>query len=316
MADTLIIQVPDRLLYSPRLKRWVLVSEVTSKTSNDLFLFVPLEVVVAILNGTCCAQARCHEEGGFGFDFDLYGYFFMSNHLHWLIGVDTLVHKSIAGVGQRDRQANQCSTTGAARRWCPARRSRSRRWRRPWTGCGTSWARARRAMKSRHPADDVFARSNPALLRGEKLHGVFVHADGRREETTVRIDRLPGLGDLTEKEHRALMWQLADGIAAGARLRRKKAGLPVPDPEAVRKVDPMTRPKERPKPRAGGAWGRPSTRRSGASSTPSLKTPTRRRTHRLLSGLADPTLPLIPFPANTIPPSHARKKLRALAESG
>ncbi|MEZ4473257.1 MAG: hypothetical protein R3F60_21220 [bacterium] len=51
MADTLIIQVPDRLLYSPRLKRWVLVSEVTSKTSNDLFLFVPLEVVVAILNG-------------------------------------------------------------------------------------------------------------------------------------------------------------------------------------------------------------------------------------------------------------------------
>ncbi|MEZ4470113.1 MAG: hypothetical protein R3F60_04755 [bacterium] len=32
--------------------------------------------------------------------------------------------------------------------------------------------------------------------------------------------------------------------------------------------------------------------------------------------LADPTLPLIPFPANTIPPSHARKKLRELAESG
>ncbi|MEZ4473480.1 MAG: hypothetical protein R3F60_22370 [bacterium] len=32
--------------------------------------------------------------------------------------------------------------------------------------------------------------------------------------------------------------------------------------------------------------------------------------------LDDPTQPLIPFPACTIPPSHARKKLRLRAESG
>ncbi|MEZ4470112.1 MAG: hypothetical protein R3F60_04750 [bacterium] len=79
----------------------MLVSEVTSKTSNDLFLFVPLEVVVAILNGIIGrAQARCHEEAASGFDFDPTATFFASNHLHWLIGVDTLVHKSIEWVNR------------------------------------------------------------------------------------------------------------------------------------------------------------------------------------------------------------------------
>ncbi|MEZ4269862.1 MAG: hypothetical protein R3F39_26175 [Myxococcota bacterium] len=319
MADTLIIQVPDRLLYSPRLKRWVLVSEVTSKTSNDLFLFVPLEVVVAILNGIIGrAQARCHEEGGFGFDFDLYGYFFMSNHLHWLIGVDTLVHKSIVlewvnreiarRINKFHDRSGQALVPSTAIQITTLEKALDRL--RYVMGQGTA------AMKSRHPNDDVFACSNPALLRGEKLHGVFVHADGRREETTVRIDRLPGLGDLTEKEHRALMWQLADGIAAEARPRRKKAGLPVPDPEAVRKVDPMTRPKERDRSPAPVVHGPPEHQEEWRKLHAELKDAYTTAHIAYWKWLADPTLPLIPFPANTIPPSHARKKLRALAESG
>ncbi|MEZ4463018.1 MAG: hypothetical protein R3F43_00510 [bacterium] len=111
------------------------------------------------------------------------------------------------------------------------------------------------AMKSRHPNDDVFACSNPALLRGEKLHGVFVHADGRREETTVRIDRLPGLSDpdgegapgadgLAGRRHRRRSPPAAqEGGPAGARPRGGAAGGPDDAAEGAR-----------PQPRAGGAW--------------------------------------------------------------
>ncbi|MEZ4472584.1 MAG: hypothetical protein R3F60_17745 [bacterium] len=50
---------------------------------------------------------------------------------------------------------------------------------------------------------------------------------------------------------------LADGVAAEHRPRRKKAGLPVPDPQAVRRVDPFTRPKERTRSIAPVVYGPP-----------------------------------------------------------
>ncbi|MEZ4475019.1 MAG: hypothetical protein R3F60_30345, partial [bacterium] len=163
---------------------------------------------------------------------------------------------------------------------------------------------------------DVFACANPALLRGEKLRGTFVRGDGRSEELTVRLDRLPGLGELTPKEHKALMWELADGIAAEARPRRKKAGLPVPDPEAVRYVDPMTRPKERKRSPAPVVHGTKEDQEAWWERYAELKAAYKVAHIAYWKWLEDPTRPLIPFPAGTIPPSHARKKLRERAESG
>ncbi|MEZ4472585.1 MAG: hypothetical protein R3F60_17750 [bacterium] len=45
-------------------------------------------------------------------------------------------------------------------------------------------------LLSRHPADDVFACANPALLKGLPIEGTFVHATGRPERLRVRLDRL------------------------------------------------------------------------------------------------------------------------------
>ncbi|MEZ4475039.1 MAG: hypothetical protein R3F60_30455 [bacterium] len=86
----------------------------------------------------------------------------------------------------------------------------------------------------------MFACANPALLKGEAIEGTFVHAGGRKERLRVRLDRLPGFGHLSPQAYRAFLWELADSVAAEHRPRRKKAGLPVPDPgrAACRSVHP------------------------------------------------------------------------------
>ena len=319
MADTLRIEMSDHRLFSPRLQRWVLAFEITSKVTNDLFLFAPRHEVVELLNGVLGrAQQRVGRGDGFEFDFDLYGYYFMSNHLQWLIGVEELVHKSLVlewvnreiarRINKLHDRTGQALVPSTALQITTLDKAQDRL--RYIMGQGTA------ALTSRHPADDVFACSNPALLRGDALRGVFVHGDGRREDTTVRIDRLPGLGDLTPKAHRALMWQLADDLAAEHRPRRKKAGLPVPDPEAVRHVDPATRPRERKRSPAPVVHGPPEHQQAWRDLHAALKDAYTAAHIAYWQWLADPTRPLIPFPPGTIPPSHARKALRQRAESG
>ncbi|MEZ4466118.1 MAG: hypothetical protein R3F43_17115 [bacterium] len=96
MADMIIIEYAEKRLYSPRLGIYVLVFEVTCKVSNDLFLLAPQLKMVDLLTGIFArAQQRVGEEDGFDFDFDLYNYYVMSNHLHLLLGVVELVHKSL-----------------------------------------------------------------------------------------------------------------------------------------------------------------------------------------------------------------------------
>ncbi|MCA9526312.1 MAG: hypothetical protein KC549_08445 [Myxococcales bacterium] len=319
MPATLRIEMTEHRLPSPRLGVEVLVFEVTCKVSNDLFLLAPRHEVVALLNGVLArAQQKVGEAGGFEFDFDLYSYYVMSNHLHLLIGVVELVHKSLLLEwtcreiakrvnGFHDRTGQLLTPNHAIQVVSPEHALERMRY---FMGQATA------ELKSRHPADDVFACANPALLRGEKLRGVFVHAGGRREELAVRLDRLPGLGDLTPKAHRQLMGEMADGIAAEHRPRRKKAGLPVPDPEAVRFVDPLTRPKERKRSPAPVVHGTTAQQAEWRALHAVLREAYTRAHVAYWRWLADPRLPLIPFPPGTIPPSHARKMLRQRAESG
>ncbi|MEZ4465216.1 MAG: hypothetical protein R3F43_12165 [bacterium] len=320
MADMIIIEYREKRLYSPRLGIYVLVFEITCKVTNDLFLLAPQVRMVDLLTGILArAQQRVGEEDGFAFDFDLYNYYFMSNHLHLLPGVVELVDKSLLlewvcreiakRVNKFHDRTGQCLIPNHAIQVVSEEHALDRM--RYFMGQATA------ELKSRHPADDVFACANPALLRGEKLRGTFVRGDGRSEELTVRLDRLPGLGELTPKEHKALMWELADGIAAEARPRRKKAGLAGAGSggRSVRRPDDAPQGAQA-QPRAGGARheGRP----GGLARAPRrAEGRVQDRPHRLLevAGRSD-AAPLIPFPACTIPPSHARKKLRLRAESG
>ena len=319
MADTLRIEMSDHRLFSPRLQRWVLAFEITSKVTNDLFLFAPRHEVVELLNGVLGrAQQRVGRGDGFEFDFDLYGYYFMSNHLQWLIGVEELVDKSLVlewvnrEIARRinkyhDRTGQLLTPNHAIQITSEAHALERLRY---------VMGQATAQLKTRHPADDVFACANPALLRGEPLTGVFVHGNGVEEEVTVRLDRLPGLGDLTPRSHRALMWQLADGIAGEHRPRRKKAGLPVPDPEAVRHVNPWTRPKVRDRSPAPVVHGTPEQQAEWRALHATLREAYTEAHIAYWKWLADPRSPLIPFPPGTIPPSHARKALANGARAG
>ena len=312
MAELLRIEMDDCRLQSPRLGCPVLVFEVTSKVTDDLFLLVPRHEIVAILNGVLGrAQQKTAD-----FDFDLYGYYFMSNHLHLLIGVVELVDKSLVLEWVNREIAKRINKYHDRQLLTPNHAIQVTSEAHALERLRYLMGQATAQLKTRHPADDVFACANPALLRGEPLTGVFRHASGVEEEVTVRLDRLPGLGDLTPKAHRALMWELADGIAAEHRPRRKKAGLPVPDPDAVRHVDPWTRPKERDRSPAPVVHGPPEHHTEWHEVHAALREAYTEAHIAYWRWLADPGLPLIPFPPGTIPPSHARKAVAARARAG
>ncbi|MCB9546139.1 MAG: hypothetical protein H6706_09840 [Myxococcales bacterium] len=312
MPATLRIEMAEHRFISPRLGQEVLVFEVTCKVTDDLFLLAPKHEVVDLVTGILGrAQQKVGEAGGFEFDFDLYAYYFMSNHLHLLIGVVELVHKSLLlewtcrEISRRinrfhDRTGQLLIPNHAIQVVSLAHALDRMRY---------LMGQATAELVSRHPADDVFACSNPALLRGEPARGTFWHANGRAETLTVRLDRLPGLGDLTPRAHRQLMWELADGIAAEHRPRRKKAGLPVPDPEAARRVDPWTRPRARKRSPAPVVHGTKAQQAEWLELHDALKAAYTEAHIAYWQWLADPSRPLIPFPPGTIPPSHARKTL-------
>ncbi|MEZ4468647.1 MAG: hypothetical protein R3F43_30455 [bacterium] len=197
MAEMIIIEYHEKRLYSPRLGIYVLVFEITCKVTNDLFLLAPQILrMVDLLTGILARPSSASAEvaGGFAFDFDLYNYYFMSNHLHLLLGVVELVDKSLlleAPAG-KSRSESTSSTTGRAVRLIPANHaiqvvSEEHALDRMRYFMGQATAE----LKSRHPADDVFVRANPALLRARKLRGIsFVRGDGRAEEPHGPPDRL------------------------------------------------------------------------------------------------------------------------------
>ncbi|MEZ4467978.1 MAG: hypothetical protein R3F43_26965 [bacterium] len=167
-------------------------------------------------------------------------------------------------------------------------------------------------LKSRHPADDVCPRQPGAAAGREKLRGI--RARRRPQRRAHRPPRPPaGLG-----EH-----QGAQGahVGAGGRPRRRsppaaQEGRPAgagPGSRAVRRPDDALRERAsaaraggaRHERRPGGRWERHA----------ELKAAYKIAHIAYWKWLEDRPL-LILFPACTIPPSHARKKLRERAESG
>ncbi|MEZ4465068.1 MAG: hypothetical protein R3F43_11365 [bacterium] len=132
----------------------------------------------------------------------------MSNHLHLLLGVVELVDKSPPGVGlSRDREASQQVPRPDGPVPHPEPRHPGRLGgARPGPNA-LLMGQATAELKSRHPADDVRLRQ-PGAAAGREAARHLVRGDGRSEELTVRLDRLPGLGELTPREHKALMWEL------------------------------------------------------------------------------------------------------------
>ncbi|MEZ4472674.1 MAG: hypothetical protein R3F60_18200 [bacterium] len=143
MAEMIIIEYREKRLYSFRLGVYVLVfDDHLQGVTNDLFFcWRRRSGMVDLLTGILARAQQRVEEGGFAFDFDLYNYYFMSNHLHLLLGVVELVDKSLLLEWVcRNREASQQvpRLTGhmSSSRTTPSRSSRRST---PWTGCGTSW---------------------------------------------------------------------------------------------------------------------------------------------------------------------------------
>ncbi|MEZ4473479.1 MAG: hypothetical protein R3F60_22365 [bacterium] len=143
----------------------MLVFEITCKVTNDLFLLAPQIRMVDLLTGILArAQQRVGEEDGFAFDFDLYNYYFMSNHLH-LPGVVELVDRACSWSGSAgNRQASQQVPRPDGPVPHPQPRHPGGLEEHALDRMRYFMGQATAELKSRHPADDVFACANPALL--------------------------------------------------------------------------------------------------------------------------------------------------------
>ena len=309
MPTLLRTELPEFQALSPRLGCLVTVQEVVSKVVDDRFAFVPTRRSVDILNGVLARAQRKFP------NVDVYGYYFLSNHVHWLLGTPDLVdassflewtHREIARrINKLLDRTGPLFTRARFTQITTLEHAVQRL--RYVMGQGTA------QLIVRHPVDDVHACANRGLLLGERIVGTFRHEGGREERLAVRLDRLPGLGDLTPAEYRRLLWDLADDVAAEHRPRRKKRGLPVPDPEAARRIDPFSRPAERtrsPRPVVHGPPEHAERWHEAHAATREAYTAASRAFQRWH---ADRTQPMLPWPPHTLPPLFAR---RAAARDG
>lgn len=188
------------------------------------------------------------------FDFELYAYEFLSTHGHVVIGVRDLETKAAVAqfiFGQAGQKLNRLR-----RRAGPffARRHRAIQIAdaaRAVERLKYVMGQAAAAQVVAHPAQTPFASSNPALLRGDAIVGVWIDReamarDGASREADyairypVRIDPLPHLrGD--PDGYRALCQRLAGEVAAEAKAVRVATGRRLQSAEAARRVDPRTR---------------------------------------------------------------------------
>ncbi|MEZ4469139.1 MAG: hypothetical protein R3F43_33060, partial [bacterium] len=118
-------------------------------------------------------------------------------------------------------------------------------------------------------------------------------------------DRLPGCEALSPTAYRVLLRAMADDVARAHRRRRKKAGIRLRDPKSLRLLDPMAPsmpPKRAPRPKVHGTQAQEEEWRRAhdvarAAYTQATKAHWRR--------LEDPTAPMVPWPAGTVPPCFA-----------
>ncbi|MCB9547608.1 MAG: hypothetical protein H6706_17410 [Myxococcales bacterium] len=304
MAHTLRIELVHRAFMTARLGILMMLYEITSKVVDDRFAFIPTEKCVEILQGVL---ARAQEKFPL---IDVYAFHFLSNHLHLLIGAPTLAHKSaflewtLREISKRINQLLGRSGSLLEQNHCIQITTEEHALQRLQYIMGQATAQ----FLVRHPADDFFACSMPFLLFGKPVEGVFTYAGQDPKTLTVRIDRLPGLEALSPKDHRALMWQLADDVASQARPKRKKAGVRIPDPEALRRLDPMTKPRERNRSPAPVVHGPPEHHQEWREAQEALREAYSRATRAFHAWQADPTQLMIPWPPHTLPPAFARPR--------
>ncbi|MEZ4466022.1 MAG: hypothetical protein R3F43_16580 [bacterium] len=282
-----------------------------SRTVDGLCLLVPDEQAVDLINGVL---ARAQQKFPW---FDLYGYFALPNELQLLMGVPGLREKSrvlawvIREIAKRinrlRRRSGPLFTRNQAIQVTTLEFAVDRM--RSIMGQGTA------RLLSRHPGDDVSACANPTLLQGRPIEGSFVRPNGQRARLRVRLDRLPGLGDLSPRAYRALMTELADSVAAEHRPRRKKAGLPVPDPEAVRRRDPNSRLGDSTERAAPLVYGPPEHIDEWRAHHAEVRAAYTTSSLAFQAWQADPTLPMLPWPPNTLPPAFAQRSLRPRPDS-
>ncbi|MCB9544895.1 MAG: hypothetical protein H6706_03260 [Myxococcales bacterium] len=306
MAATLRIEVEEFRYLSPRTGLSLAMYDVVVKVSDDRFAFAPTEAHHALVLGVLGRARQLMP------DVDVYGFHVMSNHLHLLIGAATLGDKArFLAWSMRELSKRTNRRLGRTGKLLEQNRCTQ------VTSAAHALQRLRYLMGqataqflARHPHDDIFPSSTPALLHGRPLPATFRYAGAEPIDCPLHIDRLPGLEDLSPAEHRALMGRLADDLAREARPRRKKAGVRLPRPEQLRRLDPMTRPRARqrsPKPVVHGSaehaalWrARHAEARAGYTEA----TQAFQRWHH------DPTQPLLPWPACTLPPAFAQRHLR------
>ena len=312
MAATLRIELVEYRYQSPRTGAWMSMYDVVVKVVDDCFAFVPTAACRALILGVLGRALQLFPH------IDCYGFHVMSNHMHLLIGARTLREKSsylawtLREISKRFNKLLGRTGSLLEQNRCTQVVSPEHALQRLRYLMGQATAQ----FLVRHPDDDFFPCSTPALLHGGAIPATFSYAGQEPLDCPVRIDRLPGLEALTPRAHRDLMWQLADGLAIEARPRRKKAGVRIPDPETIRRLDPRTRPRVRtrsPKPVIHGdaehieAWHEA---HAAARDAYTLATRAFQRWHD------DPSQPLLPWPPNTLPPAFARTRCAVGAGTG
>ncbi|MCA9525623.1 MAG: hypothetical protein KC549_04915 [Myxococcales bacterium] len=306
MPATLRLELDEYRVTSLRTGLSLALYEVTVKVGNDLFAFVPTDERRALVLGTL---GRARQQFP---DVDLYGFHVMSNHLHLLVGAESLEAKAaflawfLRELARRTNQ--QLGWTGPllVRNHCIQIMSDAHAVQRLKYVMGQATAQ----YLVRHPADDFFPCSTPALLHGGPIPATFCYAGGDPIDCRIHLDRLPCLADLSPRAHRDLMWQLADELAIEARPRRKKAGRRIPQPDAIKRLPPTTRPRTRdrsPQPPVHGDAEHHALWHEAHAAARAAYT---RATRAFQAWHRDPTQPLLPWPACTLPPAFAQRHLR------
>ncbi|MCB9547102.1 MAG: hypothetical protein H6706_14815 [Myxococcales bacterium] len=271
--------------------------DITTPVIDGLCLFAPGVDLARIVLGVLAAAQR-------KWRFEIYAFSFMSTHWHLQAGFVDLTDKADV----------MCFINGNIARKVNGLRGRSGPlFERRNTAiqvlndaeCLDRFAyilgQGTQAFVVRHPEEDPFVSANPALLRGERLLGEWAG-----EPCEVRLSRLPVLRDLDDDAHRAQLWALADDIARGCRVRRKKAGRRLQGAESARRLDPFTRIKVRentPAPVVHGTKAQEAAWRIAYASARTAYTAAR---IAFQAWLSDPESPLLRWPPCTLPPAWPR----------
>ncbi|MCA9525126.1 MAG: hypothetical protein KC549_02370, partial [Myxococcales bacterium] len=304
MAEKLRIEDPRHAVLTARLGIVMAIYETTSKVIDDRFAFIPTEQCSALLLGVLAQAQRLFPL------IDVYAFHFLSNHLHLLIGAPTLTDKSaflewtLREISRRINKLLDRTGSLLEQNHCIQITTVEHALERLQYIMGQATAQ----FLARHPAEDIYPSSTPFLLLGKPVEGVFQYANEEPMTLKVRIDRLPGLEELSVKDHRALMWTLADDLAAEARPKRKKAGVRIPDPETLRRIDPMTRPRVRDRSPAPVVHGPKAHQDEWREAHAGLRAAYTLSTRAYYAWQADPTQIMIPWPAHTLPPAFARPR--------